>query len=198
MGRPVSLPLLENDRGSLDPTTVRVREPAHGFAFWSPGTGDLLYIPHPGYSGIEHFTYTVRDTSGQRLRQNITITVTPLARDDARTTPFETPVRIPVLRNDSGSFDPSTVTVIRAAANGGTAVDAKGRVTYTPNAGFTGRDTFDYRVADRDGQIVAATVTVDVGPPGPTPPNPGTPDLVVTKTADKHWSPSVISSRTAS
>ena len=83
-------------------------------------------------------------------------------------------------------FDPSTVTVIRAPANGSTAVDAEGRVTYTPNAGFTGRDTFDYRVADRDGQVVTATVTVDVGPPGPTPPNPGTPDLVVTKTADKH------------
>ena len=71
-----------------------------------PGDGRLLYIPHPGYSGHRHFTYTVRDTSGQRLRQNITITVTPLARDDARTTPFETPVRIPVLRNDSGSLIP--------------------------------------------------------------------------------------------
>ena len=40
-------------------------------------------------------------------------------------------------------------------------------MTYTPNAGFTGRDTFDYRVADRDGQVVTATVTVDVGPPAP-------------------------------
>ncbi|MEZ0294750.1 MAG: Ig-like domain-containing protein [Solirubrobacteraceae bacterium] len=186
VGRPVSLPLLANDRGSLDPTTVRVRKPAHGFAFWSAGTEELLYVPHPGYSGIERFTYTVRDTSGQRLRQNITITVTPFARNDSTATPFETPVRIPVLRNDRGSLDPATVTVIRPPANGTTAVDAKGRVTYTPNTGFTGRDTFDYRVADRDGQAVTATVTVDVGPPTPTPPNPGTPDLVVTKTADRH------------
>ena len=186
VGRPVSLPLLDNDRGSLDPTTVRVREPAHGFAFWSADTQRLYYIPHPGYSGIEHFRYTVRDTSGQRIRQNVTITVTPIARDNSATTPFETPVRIPVLRNDRGSLEPATLTVTRAPANGTTAVDAKGRVTYTPNAGFTGRDTFDYRVADGDGQVVTATVTVDVGPPGPPPPDPGTPDLVVTKSVDKH------------
>ena len=185
VGRPVSLPLLENDRGSLDPTTVRVGEPAHGFAHWNAETQRLYYIPHPGFSGIERFTYTVHDESGQRIRQTVTITVTPIARDDSATTPFETPVRIPVLRNDRGSLDPATVTVTRAPANGTTAAAADGRVTYTPNAGFTGRDTFDYRVADPDGHLVTATVTVDVGPPGPTPPNPGTPDLVVTKTTDK-------------
>ena len=185
VGRPVSLPLLANDFGSLDPATVRVRRPAHGFAFWSAELGRLFYIPHPGFSGIDRFTYSVRDTSGQRIRQTVTITVTPIARDDAATTPFETPVRIRVLRNDRGSFDRSTVAVIAGPANGTTAVDDRGRVTYTPNPGFTGRDTFRYRVADFDGQVVEATVTVDVGPPGPQPPEPGTPDLVVTKTADK-------------
>ena len=64
VGRPVSLPLLENDRGSLDPTTVRVGEPAHGFAHWNAETQRLYYIPHPGFSGIERFTYTVRDRAG--------------------------------------------------------------------------------------------------------------------------------------
>ena len=186
VGTPVSLTLLDNDHGSLVPETLEPSKPAHGFAFWTAGTRELLYVPHPGFSGIERFTYTVRDKSDQELTQNVTITVTPLARDDNATTPFQTPVQIPVLRNDSGSLDGATVTVISAPANGTTAVDASGRVTYTPNAGFTGRDSFVYSVADGAGQVVQATVTVDVGPPAPEPlPPPGEPDLVVTKTADK-------------
>ena len=83
------------------------------------GRSELLYVPHPGYSGIERFTYTVRDTSGQRLRQNITITVTPFARErqhgdavrDAGADPGP-PERSRLARSGS------TVTVIRPPANG--------------------------------------------------------------------------------
>ena len=35
-------------------------------------------------------------------------------------------------------------------------------VTYTPNAGFVGTNTFDYRVTDADGDMAIATVTITV------------------------------------
>jgi unsaturated chondroitin disaccharide hydrolase len=42
-------------------------------------------------------------------------------------------------------------------------------LTYTPNPGFTGTDTFTYQVCDSAGQTATATVTVVVQPAGPPP-----------------------------
>jgi uncharacterized repeat protein (TIGR01451 family) len=95
----------------------------------------------------------------------------PIAVNDFATTTNGSPVVINVLANDistNGVLDPSTLTVTRSATNGTTSVDAyTGAVTYTPNAGFTGTDTFQYTVQDDLGSISsAATVTVVAyGPP---------------------------------
>ena len=48
------------------------------------------------------------------------------------------------------------------------ALDASGSVTYTPNAGFVGSDTFTYRATSSNGPGSVATVTITVNPP-PTP-----------------------------
>ena len=42
-------------------------------------------------------------------------------------------------------------------------------ITYTPDPGFTGTDTFTYQVCDSAGQTASATVTVVVQPTGPPP-----------------------------
>jgi unsaturated chondroitin disaccharide hydrolase len=42
-------------------------------------------------------------------------------------------------------------------------------ITYTPNPGFTGTDTFTYQVCDSAGQTATATVTVVVQPSAPPP-----------------------------
>lgn len=90
--------------------------------------------------------------------------------DDGVTTNFETEVIIPVLANDTDpDFDPLTVTGATDGANGTTTVNGDGTVTYTPNAGFSGTDTFDYSISDGNGGTDTATVTVTVGvAPPPT------------------------------
>ena len=92
-----------------------------------------------------------------------------------------------MLANDHGTLRPSTVKIITPTSNGTLAVNTQtGVVTYTPNAGFTGRDSFRYGVADQAGQPVEANGIIDVGPePPPEPPDPGEPDLRVTKTPDR-------------
>ena len=50
-----------------------------------------------------------------------------------------------------------------STANGGTVtVNADGTFSYTPAAGFTGLESFDYQIEDASGATDTATVTIDV------------------------------------
>ncbi|NUM64167.1 tandem-95 repeat protein, partial [candidate division KSB1 bacterium] len=127
-----------------------------------------------GFSGNDSFTYTVKDNAGATSNAatvNITVTAAnaaPVANNDAATTTAGTAVVINVLANDSdadGSLNPASVTVATAAGHGTTSVNtSNGAITYTPNAGFSGNDSFGYTVTDNQGAVsnlatVAITVT---------------------------------------
>lgn len=97
--------------------------------------------------------------------------IPPVANADSATTPVNTAVIVNVLANDSdsdGTLVPGSVTVLDPADNGGTSVNpTTGAITYTPASGFTGSDSFTYRVNDDDGAPSnAATVSVTVGSGG--------------------------------
>jgi hypothetical protein len=84
--------------------------------------------------------------------------------NDAAVTRPGVPVNIPVLDNDLGVVAPPTVTV--PPSGGQAVVNADdGSITYTPDAGFSGRDVFTYQACSSAGEPCAtATVTVTVGP----------------------------------
>jgi hypothetical protein len=96
----------------------------------------------------------------------------PIARDDTFQTNQDTSVTVAdadgVLRNDSaaagGALDASLVTNV---ANGLLGFNAGGGFSYTPNAGFTGNDSFTYQ-AHEGGTTPSniATVTISVIPTG--------------------------------
>ncbi|MFE9235170.1 Ig-like domain-containing protein [Cellulosimicrobium funkei] len=72
--------------------------------------------------------------------------------------------RIDVLSNDLIP-EGSTVTVTGPDAgpsNGQVLVEEDGTVTYTPNLGFLGTDTFAYTITDQNGNVSTGTVTVTV------------------------------------
>ncbi|MGL5810794.1 MAG: CshA/CshB family fibrillar adhesin-related protein, partial [Nocardioides sp.] len=108
----------------------------------------------------------------------------PEATDDADVTPYETPVTVDLLGNDSPvtgyPFDPASVRLIDPAtgnpattvttAAGVYVVDpATGGVTFTPATGFQGATpAVDYQVADSAGQIARAALVITVGGPPPT------------------------------
>lgn len=87
----------------------------------------------------------------------------PAAKDDSAVTAMNTPVSINVISNDidDGGVVAATLTIVTTPANGTVISNGNGTVTYTPNAGFTGVDTFKYTVADSQGAVSnQATVTV--------------------------------------
>lgn len=86
----------------------------------------------------------------------------PHANDDFPSTYEETPVNHIVLANDvDPEGDPLTLTAVTQGANGSVAIEGDGSVTYTPNEGFSGSDTFTYTVS-AEGGTDTGTVHVTV------------------------------------
>ena len=91
----------------------------------------------------------------------------PNAVDDVASTSFNTLTTIAVMGNDS---DPNAGDVLNivSVTNGanGTVTITGSTVTYTPNAGFSGADAFQYTIGDPGGLTDSATVSVTIDPPG--------------------------------
>ncbi len=92
--------------------------------------------------------------------------------DDTADTLTGEAVTIPVLSNDGDSTAEWTLAVDAGPANGTATLNVDGTITYTPNAGFEGTDTFSYTATDTNGATGTATVTVTVTRPAPRVPAP--------------------------
>jgi hypothetical protein len=90
----------------------------------------------------------------------------PDAVNDAATTAMNTPVTIAVLANDTDpDGDALAITAVGDSPHGAAGANANGTVTYTPDAGFFGADSFTYTVSDGRGGSDTATVAVTVQAP---------------------------------
>ena len=160
--------------------------------------GSYVYTPDAGFSGADSFEYTISDGEGGQDTATVSINVEevvappppppgpsdnnpPVAIDDSATTSFETPFNGNVLVNDSDP-DGDAITVVSNtdASNGTVVVNADGSYVYTPDAGFSGADSFEYTISDGEGGQDTATVSINVEevvappppPPGPSDNNP--------------------------
>jgi len=153
----------------LSPPTLT----AEGFGLLD-SAGDLvvsgLLVPPP--------TLTVTSSAGGSDTELVTViaapaapgNIPPTALDDTAVTNQDQPVSFSVLANDvdpDGTLDITSVTIVTQATNGSAmAFVEDGTVTYTPNAGFTGTDSFTYTVDDDQGATSnVATVQVTVNAP---------------------------------
>src|SRR5258708_28723047 len=90
----------------------------------------------------------------------------PVAHDDAYGTSRNTTLTVAgpgVLNNDTDvENDPLTTLLVNGPANGTLTLNQNGGFSYTPNAGFTGSDTFTYKDNDgvADGNLATVTITV--------------------------------------
>lgn len=126
----------------------------------SPGQNDLSFTldnTSSDYGLVRALVFRDGGTSGV----NVTIPEAPIlsvpsglvAEDDEATTSAGTPVTVDVLANDTYGDEPVSLsdldgppTIETQPQNGTVAVNADGTITYTPNPGFTGTDTFEYRI----------------------------------------------------
>ena len=133
--------------------------------------GSFSYTPDTAFSGTDAFTYRVNDGALDSNMATVQITVNavnqpPVANDDSYSTPQDTALNVAapgVLANDS---DPEghALTMIKDSdpANGTLSINPDGSFSYTPNAGYTGTDSFTYKASDSDLESAIATVTITI------------------------------------
>lgn len=147
--------------------------------------GDLFTIDP--VTGTKSFLFN----SGIRISGMTGLGLLPDATDDMAATLANLAVDIPVLANDDEGDEPLTVAIPAKGAPDGptngttsqTGCNLKSScvVTYTPDAGFGGVDTFRYTLTDRDGDQSDALVTVEVeATVAVAEPDPALPDAPVT------------------
>lgn len=168
---PVTINVVANDTDS-DSGTLTVQSftpPANGTA--SIVGNQIRYVPNANFHGTDQFSYTITDGSSTATA-NVRVTVTsandpPTGVADAYSTQRNTVLNVQapgVLGNDT---DPDqgqnlSASVVSQPGNGSVVLQSQGAFSYTPSNGFTGTDTFTYRVSDGTAFSAPVTVTITV------------------------------------
>jgi hypothetical protein len=153
----VTVPVLGNDLGSAL-VVGTLSAPLHGTV--TVVAGGIRYLPAPGFSGADLFTYDLTGAGGTATA-TVRVSVTPTSAGDIGSTVAGESVDLDVLANDSGSAleitDPGT------PAHGTVSV-VGGRIRYVPAARYSGTDTFSYTARDAAGVLRTAVVNVFITP----------------------------------
>jgi len=163
---PVSITLTGSDPDG-DPLTFSViSSPAHGTL--SGNAPDLVYTPWSNYFGADVFTFVANDGMSNSLEAVVNINVTPV--NDA-------PVadgNLNLVLNEDGNInfmlpvsdvDNDILTlVVKANLSHGALSGEVPNLTYTPDPGFFGVDSFNYTVSDGLAESNEAQVFFTINP----------------------------------
>ncbi len=172
-----------------DPLTYKEgKSPSHGTVEVHED-GTWTYTPDKGYTGKDSFTVIVDDGNGGKIEVPVTVDITepenppkkpnnpPTAKDDHKTTSKDTPVSGQVKGSDPDG-DPLTYKEGKSPSHGTVEVHKDGTWTYTPNKGYTGKDSFTVIVDDGKGGKIEVPVTVDITEPENPPTKPNNPPII--------------------
>ncbi|MCK0158400.1 gliding motility-associated C-terminal domain-containing protein [Cellulophaga sp. F20128] len=136
----------------------------------NPSDDTLTYIPNLDYNGTDSFTYTICNTAGDCSTATVSVNVLPIVDVVDDVVVINQDETIVVDNWDLNDNDIPTVGTLTTTApiNGRIVENDNGTpndpsddiITYTPNAGFTGTDTFTYTVCDIESNCSTGTITV--------------------------------------
>jgi hypothetical protein len=166
-GAAVTILVLSND-SDPDGDSLRIEslsQPSNGIVI-NNGSA-LVYESNPGFSGTDTFTYTISDGRGGTSTARVTTLVNslndlPIAQADSVSTDEGLLIVIPILANDSDPDGDFLLIESFTQPQNGTVLNSRTSLSYIPNPGFQGIDTFTYTVSDGNGGSDRATVTVSV------------------------------------
>ena len=153
-----------------DPLTYQVIAGPNSGTLTGSGAS-RIYTPNAGFSSNDSFAFRVTDTAtglvSNTAAVSITVTPPPVANSQSVAT-NEGVAKAITLTSTDPNGDPLTYQVISGPSSG-TLTGSGANLTYTPNAGFSGSDSFTYTVTDTATGLVsnAATVSIAVTVPAP-------------------------------
>lgn len=147
-------------------TYAVVSPPSHGVLSGAPPA--LTYTPAAGFSGSDSFTFKANDGLVDSNLATVTITVTPnpppntppQANDQTNATARNSVLAL-TLNGSDAEGNPLTFTVVSQPAQG-VLSGTPPQLLYTPNADFTGTDSFTFKANDGQVDSNLATVTLQV------------------------------------
>ncbi|MGB2863516.1 MAG: Ig-like domain-containing protein [Sedimentisphaerales bacterium] len=168
--KPASITLMASDLNGDRLTYHIVTGPSHGKL---SGTGpDITYTPESNYSGTDSFSFMVNDSTVDSNTAIISLAIEavndpPIANHQSMMTKVDRSVSITLTGNDIDSDDLKYAIAIQpghGTLTFGSDFDTNGKLTYTPNANFTGKDSFAFKLNDGDVDSAQATVTLNLTP----------------------------------
>ncbi|WP_293917753.1 MULTISPECIES: Ig-like domain-containing protein [unclassified Sphingobacterium] len=183
--RKLQMEVLKNDiieRTHVNVSSVRITTAPEYGTISIEKDGTISYVPQHNYFGPDEFYYVFSD--GYKLESypgkvNIEVVKTvPVAISDTVNVRYNTTMIIPVLKNDKpeeyAPLDPMSIQIVSLPQYGKVVVN-NGKVSYTPQLNFTGKDQFGYQVLDANGNWTNIA-TVDIMTYGFFVPNVFTPN----------------------
>jgi VCBS repeat-containing protein len=158
----------DTDIDSAALTAKLVTGPAHGTLTFH-ADGSFSYTPNADFNGTDSFTYRANDGALDSNLATVTLTVdpvndAPVAHADSYSTNEDTALTVaaPGLLGNDTDVDSAALTaaLVTGPAHGSLQFNADGSFTYTPNADYTGSDSFTYKASD--GALASTPVTVNL------------------------------------
>lgn len=167
---PVSITLMASDIDEDRLTYHIVTGPAHGKL---GGSGsEITYTPEANYSGPDNFTFMVNDGAADSNTVTISLAVEavndpPKANHQSVMTRLDRSAFITLTGNDVDS-DKLQYSITTRPEHGslvfGSNFDTSGQLTYTPDANYTGTDSFTFVLNDGIVDSAPATVSINLTP----------------------------------
>ncbi len=175
---PIALYVLGNDsfcEGELDSTSLQLTQATTHGTVSIRSDHRIVYTPNANYEGYDFFIYKVCNNKGECAEALVKIlvqsssSVCPGAKDDNYTLTQDTlaPYPLSLFSNDSfctDSIDYGSFTVIRQPQHGELSIGKSipPYVAYKAATGFTGSDSFRYRLCSTSGKCSEAEVKINV------------------------------------
>lgn len=149
-----------------DPLTfATVTDVSHG-TLTVNANGSFTYTPNSGFTGNDSFTFRANDGIADSASATIAISVnapntTPVANAASFTTPIDTTLN-GMLTGSDADDDFLTFESVTGVSHGTLTVNSNGTFVYSPATGFTGSDSFTFKVNDGTTDSPPATVNITV------------------------------------
>ena len=171
----ITLTGTDPDNPPLALTFAIATQPANGtLSGLNAATGAVTYTPNSNFQGADSFTFTVNNGASTSTPAKVTLTVapgTPTANPQTVAVVAGTPAAITLTGTDPDvPVLPLTFAIVTPPVNGtlGSLNASTGAVTYTPNNGFHGSDSFTFTVNNGTNTSAPATVTLNIAVGTPT------------------------------